>query len=65
MTPYVRDSRWQALQAQADRPEVQEQIRHEIRRGTIRVRPAVGGGIRILPDARALELDRRGRDGGV
>ena len=58
MTPYARDPRWDALQAQADRPEVQEQIRREIRKGTIRVRPAAGGGIRILSDASEAEVDR-------
>jgi hypothetical protein len=52
MTPYARDPRWDALQAQAHRPDVQEQIRREIRKGTIRVRPAAGGGIRILADTR-------------
>lgn len=58
MTPYVRDSRWATLQANAHRPEVQEQIRREIRKGTIRVRPSSGGGIRILPDARAVAAER-------
>jgi hypothetical protein len=41
---YCRD-----LEADADRPEVQELIRREILRGTIRVRPRSGGGILIMP----------------
>jgi hypothetical protein len=40
---------WRDLEADAERPEVQELIRREICRGTIRVRPKPGGGIRILP----------------
>jgi hypothetical protein len=57
MTPYVKESRWDALQANAHRPEIQEQIRREIRKGTIRVRPATGGGIRILAESRAADRD--------
>lgn len=55
MMPYVKlkESRWVTLQANAHRPEVQAQIRREIRKGNIRVRPAAGGGIRILPEIRA------------
>lgn len=59
MMPYVKESRWETLQANAHRPEVQEMIRREIRKGTIRVRPAVGGGIRILPDIQAGSPVRR------
>ena len=41
---------WRSLESVADRPEVQEQIRHEIRKGTIRVVPGPHGGIRIIPN---------------
>ena len=40
---------WRELEASAHLPDVQELIRQEIQRGTIRVRPKPGGGIRILP----------------
>jgi hypothetical protein len=39
---------WHELEAQADRPEVQDLIREGIRTGTIRVAIRPGGGIRIL-----------------
>jgi hypothetical protein len=39
---------WQELEAQADRPEVQEVIRKGIRTRMIRVATRSGGGIRIL-----------------
>jgi hypothetical protein len=39
---------WQELEAQADRPQVQEVIRHGIRHGLIRVTAKTGGGIRFL-----------------
>ena len=42
---------WRIWEAGADRPAIQEQIRNEIRKGTIRVVPAPGGGIRIIPIA--------------
>jgi hypothetical protein len=42
-------SQWGALQAKAHLPEVQAIIRREIFRGTIRVVPAPGGRIRIIP----------------
>jgi hypothetical protein len=37
------------LEANADRPEVQERIRREIAKGTIRVIPVTSGGIRVVP----------------
>jgi hypothetical protein len=37
------------LEANAHLPEVQELLQQEIRRGTIRVIPKRGGGIRIVP----------------
>ena len=49
MRPKLAGSRWGALQARAQFPEVQEIIRNEISRGTIRVVPAAGGGICIIP----------------
>ena len=38
---------WIALQADSNRPEVQEMIRREIRRGAIRVRPLPGDANRV------------------
>ncbi len=43
---------WNALEANAHHPEVQQRIREEIRKGTIRVVPAPGGGVKIIPLAR-------------
>jgi hypothetical protein len=51
---------WRGLEAEADRPEIQELIRREIRRGTIRVVPAPEGTIRIIP-ALDLAADRESR----
>ena len=49
MRPESAGSRWETLQARAHLPEVQAIIRRGISRGTIRVVPAAGGGIRIIP----------------
>jgi len=43
------EAHWRELESNAHLPEVQELIRQEIQRGTIRVRPKRGGGIRIVP----------------
>ena len=53
MTTPAHEARWRLLEAEAAMPEAQEVIREEIRRGTIRVVPARGGGIRIIPNAPA------------
>ena len=51
-------NRWEILQAGAHLLEVQEIIRAEISRGTIRVVPAPGGGIRIrVPMNRVSPLE--------
>lgn len=42
------DAHWRFLEDHADRENVQEHIRREIQRGTIRVIPGPGG-IRIVP----------------
>jgi hypothetical protein len=47
--PEFTGSGWEALQAKAHLPEVQAIIRREIARGEIRVVPAPGGKIRIIP----------------
>jgi len=49
MTPRSAAIRWRELQAEADQPEVQEIIRQEISKGTIRVTPGPDGGNRIIP----------------
>ena len=43
------DAYWRDLEAHAHLPEVQELIRREIQKGTIRVRPNPDGSIRIVP----------------
>ena len=43
------DADWRGLESQTHVPEVQELIRQEIQKGTIRVRPQPDGGIRIVP----------------
>jgi hypothetical protein len=45
----ARSLPWGELAARADEPWAQEQIRRGIVSGAIRVVPAPGGGIRILP----------------
>ena len=50
MRPEPAASRWDNLQLKAHLPEVQAIIRREIARGEIRVMPAPGGGIRIIPE---------------
>lgn len=47
--PESAGSSWETLQAKAHLPEVQSTIRREISHGTIRVVPAPGGCIRIIP----------------
>ena len=49
MRPESRGSIWEELEATAHLAEVQAIIREEIMRGEIRVVPAPGGGIRIIP----------------
>jgi hypothetical protein len=43
------EARWRDVESNAHLPEVQEVIREEIRKGTIRVRPNPDGSIRIVP----------------
>ena len=43
------DAHWRDLEAHAHLLEVQELIRQEIQKGTIRVRPDPDGSIRIMP----------------
>jgi len=42
-------SSWHWLEERAAEPVIQERIREEILKGTIRVVPVRGGGIRIIP----------------
>jgi hypothetical protein len=42
------DRRWAEFEAKSDLPEIQERIRREIAKGTIRVRPTRAGSIRIV-----------------
>ena len=49
MQPGSARSPWEHLRAKAHLPEVQALIRQGITRGEIRVAPAPGGGIRIIP----------------
>jgi hypothetical protein len=48
MRPNLAGTRWEVLEATAQFPEVQAVISDGISRGTIRVIPAAGGGIRII-----------------
>jgi hypothetical protein len=59
MVPPPGETRLRWLEANAHRPEVQETIRREISRGSIRVIPTDRGGIRIVP-VRATEPSERG-----
>ena len=45
----IDEARWRELESNAHLPDVQELIRQEIQSGTIRVRPKLRGGIRIVP----------------
>jgi len=49
MAQSADEADWRDLESNAHLPEVQERIRQEIQRGTIRVRPNSDGGIRIVP----------------
>jgi hypothetical protein len=49
MLPQQTAAYWAALEAGADQLHVQAKIREAIRQGRIRVKPAPGGGIRIMP----------------
>ena len=53
------DAYWRDLESHAHLPEVQEIIREEIKKGTIRVRPNPDGSIRIVP-VRPAESGSRG-----
>jgi hypothetical protein len=57
MKPDSAANRWEMLQARAHLPKVQEIIRGEIYRGTIRVVPAPGGGIQIMPTNEVSPLE--------
>ncbi len=52
MLPHSNTARWSFLEANAHRPDVQEQIRDAIRAGTIRVIPE-GAGVKIVPTGAA------------
>jgi hypothetical protein len=49
MVPLSGDERLRWLEANADRPDVQELIRQEIARQTVRVIPGPGDTIRVIP----------------
>lgn len=61
MRPESKGSRWAELEATAHLAEVQAIIREEIRRGEIRVVPAPGGGIRIIPLDGDIPVEDRAR----
>ena len=50
---------WRDLESHAQLPEVQEIIRQEIHKRTIRVRPNPDGSIRIVPIGRPETQDPR------
>ena len=58
MQPVLGIRRWDALAANAHLPAVQEAIRREITRGTVRVRPAPGGGITLISTGPGPRPDR-------
>jgi hypothetical protein len=60
MVPRPSDARLRWLEANAHRPEVQDEVRQEILKGTIRVIPAPGDGVRIIPVRAAERPDRNG-----
>jgi hypothetical protein len=49
MVSPLGDERLRWLEANADQPHVQELIRQEIARGTVRVIPGPGDTVRIIP----------------
>jgi hypothetical protein len=57
MKPESSANRWEMLQVRAHLPQVRAIIRGGISRGTIRVVPAPGGGIRIIPARGASLMD--------
>jgi hypothetical protein len=61
MKPQSTQTHWQTLERNAHQPEIQELIRREIRRGTIRVVPGLNGGIRIIPIVCSMRSARSNR----
>jgi hypothetical protein len=59
MMPPPGEARLKWLEANADRPEVQEWIREQIARGKLRVTPRVGGGIHIVPVSDSVHAPRK------
>ena len=52
------DAYWRDLESRAQLPDVQEIIRQEIQKGTIRVRPNPDGSLRIVPVRRPEAHDQ-------